>query len=159
MKAIGGIGLLIFVGLSLYWFSLAAGDRDDPIQMQIAFGNPGPGGVEMHLVVGVVMANLDRTTQDGRVLNWNEWVAAHFELKDAGNNPVRIERRNNSSAIQQLEVIGTQEFFLVATLAEGATYTLDYIPAMANPSVRYRDTFAAPAEARKVKMADFQRVK
>ncbi len=160
MKAIGGIGLLIFVGLSLYWFALAAGDdKDAPIQIQVAFGAPGPNGVEMHAVVGVVMANRDRATKDGRLINWNEWVAGHFELKDADGNPVKIERRNNSSAIQQREVIGTQEFFLVATLTEGRSYAFDYIPTMANPAVRYRYTFSAPADAQKVRMADFQKVK
>jgi len=159
MKAIGGLGLLLFLVVTVYWLSASSGGgQDAAIPLQIAFGNLGPKGVEMHVVIGVVMANLDRIRKDGSTPTWEEWVADHFELKDAANNVLKLERRNNSSLIQQREVVGTQEFFLVTTLKSGQPYVFDYIPEAAKPG-RVRYPFSAPTSAAKVRMVDFQKVK
>jgi hypothetical protein len=159
MKAFGGFGLLLFLAVTVYWLSISAGGGQKEVaQFQIAYGKPGANGIEMHIVIGVVTANLDRTSKDGRLLSWEEWIATHFELKDAGGNTLVLERRNNSNAIQQNQVIGTQEFFLVAALKPGQDYTLEYIPELKNPG-RYRCAFTAPSSAEKVRMVDLRKVK
>ena len=159
MKAIGGLGLLLFLVVTVYWLSASSGGgQDAAVPIQIAFGNLGPKGVEMHVVIGVVMANRDRIRKDGGTPTWDEWVADHFELKDAAKNLVKIERSNHSNLIQQREVVGTQEFFLVTTLKSGQPYVFDYIPEVAKPG-RVRHVFTAPASAAKVRMLDFQKVK
>lgn len=160
MKAIGGFGLLIFLAVTVYWMSASAGGgQGEAVPFQVAFGKPGAGGIEMHVVIGVVTANRDRQSKDGELLSWDEWVTGHFELKDSGGNVLPLERRNNSNAITQNQVIGTQEFFLVATLAPGQAYALEYAPEMKSPAVRYRHSFTAPASAEKVRMVELQRVK
>jgi hypothetical protein len=158
MKAIGGFGLLIFLVVTVYWLSASSGGQDATVPIQIAFGNPRSAGIDMHVVIGVVMANRDRIRKDGSTPTWDEWVADHFELKDAANNVLKLERKNNSSLIQQLEVIGTQEFFLVTTLRAGQSYVFDYIPDVTKPG-RYRCPFTAPTSGAKVRMIDLQKVK
>ena len=99
----------------------------------------------MHIVIGMVMANQNRLSKDGKLQRWDEWIATIFQLKDANGNVLAMERRNNSNAIQPREVAGTQECFLVATLQPGQPYTLEYTPDLKNPA-SYRYTLTAPGE-------------
>jgi len=135
-----------------------AGGEDPAIYMQTAFGNVTDNEIEMHTVVGVVIANKDRLRQgELKAMSWPEWISEHFVLQDASGEVLELQRTNNSKLIKQHEVVGTQEFFLVTKLEIGQDYTFDYIPEIGAAKC-YRREFTAPSSPEKVRQYLFSMV-
>lgn len=162
MKAIGGLGVLIFLVIMVYWLSISAGGGADgknlAVDLPIAFGNVAGGQVEMNLVVGIVLANVIRAKEGGQAKTREQWIADHFVLKDSSGQPVKLTWQNNSALIKPVDVgpmVGTEECFLAGKLKPGESYTFEYIESP-NRTCRYQ--FTAPAKAQKVKMYRFEPV-
>ncbi|UCD28387.1 MAG: hypothetical protein JSV03_15085 [Planctomycetota bacterium] len=158
MRIFAGLGLLIFLAVLVYWMSVYAGGEDVGIPIAIACGHPSEGEIEMHVVVGVVMANQDRMKKDDeKIKPWPEWIKDHFILTDSLGNRLELNRQNHSSLIKPHEIVGTQEFFMVAKLKTGQSYSFDYIPDI-DESQRYRHQFTAPVTAEKARQYTFNPV-
>jgi len=158
MKWFAGVGLLGFLAIFLYWMSASTGGKDSGVSIQIAFGNATAKEIEIHVVVGVVMANQDRIKKGEKIKSWPEWIQDHFDLQDSSGNELELARTNHSRLIKPHQIVGTQEFFMVAKLKIGEDYTLDYIPDTDEPQ-RYRSQFVAPSAAAKVRQCAFKPVK
>ncbi|HQL55087.1 MAG: hypothetical protein KA383_17630 [Phycisphaerae bacterium] len=109
-----------------------------------ALGNAGSNSIELHVAVthDMVKADPPTITPNG-VLLWNEWVPQHFELRDAAGQSVRLNRAGTSVVINERKAFNP-EFYLVARLTPGTTYSLDYIPYVGE-NKRHRHTFTATA--------------
>lgn len=157
MKGLAGIGLIVFLLGFGYWMVVLVGNEDPGVHLALAFGNPteDENEIEMHVVVGVVMAAVDRTRTDKTIPTWPEWIADHFDLTDAAGNTLELARTNFSSVITADQVVGTHEFFMKVKLKVGQPYTLDYTPVVAKGQT-YRYTFTAPAAPETVKQIQFK---
>jgi len=134
MRAFSLLGLLLTVGIMLYLFTGGPGSGGQAaLELPLAFSAPSAGASEMHVIVGVRLANpvraKDADRDGGKVKSWDDWVRLHFALVGPDGKPVPLERRNHSKIIKPLEVanmVGTEEFFLVAKVRPGQTYTLQF---------------------------------
>lgn len=159
MKALIGA---VVVGVLAYmiWHGLISAAGSDPyIAIQMGYGNASDGEIEMHTNVSVLLVAMDRDDRDlKKVKTPDEWIAAHFKLTDSAGKAVRLDRQNNSKVIKPHQVIGTQEYFVVARLKSGQQYTFDFKPRLKEPDV-FRHTFTAPAKADKPMTYNFMLVK
>jgi hypothetical protein len=154
MKAIGGVGVLLCLGLFAFWLSKTSNDTENAaVNIPFAFGKPSAGQLDMHIIVGVALANVSRSREPltGKDKNWNEWVKEHLIVKDLAGKTVPLTRQTSSNVVKPHEVaqmVGTEEFFVVARLKTGQTYTLDYIGDLATGKT-YRCQFTTPSQAEK----------
>ncbi len=135
MRAFSLLGLLLTLGIMLYLFvGGPGGGGQAAVELPLAFSAPSAGVSEMHVIVGVRQANpvraRDAQAAGEKVRSWTDWVRLHFALLGPDGNKVPLERRNNSRIIKALDVanmVGTEEFFLVARVRPGQTYTLQFV--------------------------------
>ena len=157
-RAGAGMGFIVLLGGLLYWFLVFPPGQDHGTQIQMAFGNVSGDTVELHAVVNVVMAHKGAGKQvSSKPMSWPEWIESHFVLQDQAGTRRELKRRNNTRLIRQDEIIGTQEFFLVAKLKVGTDYTLEYLPVLGEPA-RYHYSFTAPAAPQRVRSLIFEPV-
>jgi len=116
----------------------------------IAFGAPSGETIQMHTAVKYRMVMRDPVQQDdqGRFL-WNEWIEAHFRLRDESGKRLGLRRSGSSSLVEKSRAAAAADFFLITSLTKGQNYTMDFIPEMDKPQV-YRHTFSAPHDAKDV---------
>lgn len=163
MKPVYLIAVLVILGMLGYWLAFKSGDTEHAaMNIPIAFGTPTGGQTEMHVVVGVALANVSkaRDSMAGKDKDWNGWMEDHFSLKDPSGKTVRFSRQGNSKVIQAHEVaqvVGTEEFFMVARVKCGQTYTLDYVEDLATRKT-YRCTITVPPAKQKVQTFRFEPV-
>jgi hypothetical protein len=160
MKPVYIIGVLVILGVLGYWMAFRSNDTEQAaVNIPLAFGKPSGGQVDMHVVVGVALANVTRArdSMSGKDKDWNGWIRDHCHLKDAAGKPVSFTRQSGSTVVKAHEVaqvVGTEEFFMVATLKVGQTYTFDYVGDLATGKT-YRCEFTAPSKAEKVQTYRF----
>ncbi|NLE61274.1 MAG: hypothetical protein GX616_23235 [Planctomycetes bacterium] len=160
MKAFAGIGLLIFLVVLGYWLARTSTDTESrAVDIPIAFGNVAGGQVEMHVVVGIALANVSAAKERSlKPRDWNQWMRDHFLLTDPAGKKVDLSRQNNSKVIKPHEVaqlVGTEEFFMIAKLKSGQSYTFDYVADLATGK-SYRCQVVAPATAEKARQFRFE---
>jgi len=154
MKVIAGVGLLLLVGLFAFWLSRTSTDTDNAaMNIPLAFGNVAGTQVDMHIVVGIALANVSASRDPSlKPKSWDDWMRDHFSLTDSSGKKVTLRRQTNSKVIKPHEVaqtVGTEEFFIVANLKSGQTYTLDYI-ASGPSATTYRCQVTAPSAPEKI---------
>ncbi len=153
MKTLLVVTIVLFGGMVVYWLTMTSPKEKPGIDIPVAFGKPGAGQIEMHAVIGVVLANKSRRNEGlvpGKPVDWNGWVQAHCLLRDAAGQPVAVRKQGNSGIVKPLDVqktVGTEEFFVAASVNPGAAYTFDYVIDQPQPTT-YRWRFTAPTEAR-----------
>ncbi len=163
MKAVYIIAILLILGGLGYWVAFKSGDTESAaVDIPLAFGKPSGGQVDMHVVIGVTLANITRArdSMSGKDKDWNGWIKDHCVLKDSAGKPVSFTRQSSSNVIKPHEaaqMVGTEEFFMVARLKVGQTYTFDYIGDLATGKT-YRCQFTAPSAAQKVQLHRFEPV-
>ena len=153
MKVIAGIGLLALLGGLGYWYATTTSDTESAaINIPLAFGNVAGTQVDMHIVVGVALANISAAKDPSlKPKSWDDWIRDHFAMTDSAGKKVTLRRQSNSKVIKAHEVaqmVGTEEFFIVANLKVGQTYKLDYIDVAAHKT--YRCEVTAPSAPEKV---------
>ncbi len=154
MKAIAGIGLLALLGMLGYWYATTTSDTESAaINIPLAFGNVSGPQVDMHIVVGVALANVSAAKDPSlKSKSWDDWIRDHFSLTDSAGKKVTLRRQSSSKVIKAHEVaqvVGTEEFFIVANLKVGQRYTLDYIGDVTTRKT-YRCEVTAPSAPEKV---------
>ncbi|MHC4445191.1 MAG: hypothetical protein ACYTF1_07935 [Planctomycetota bacterium] len=157
MKYFAGFGLLGFLVVMSIWMTVGAGGEDPGINIAMSYGNPGGGEIDMHVVVGVLMANKDRMKDGMQIKPWPEWIADHFDLEDASGKVFKLRRTNHSRLIKPHQIMGTHEFFMATRLKIGVSYTFEYVPDT-DVDKRYRYQFTAPSAAQKVQYCAFKLV-
>lgn len=160
MKAFAGLGVILFLVITLYWMSAHAGTDEPDLGIQMAFGNAADNEIDLHVVVGVLLANKDRAKE--KLLNikpksWDDWIVEHFFLTDSAGKRTELTRKTNSSLIRPHQVIGTEQFFMVARVKSGEDYTFDFVPT-GEESITHRYLFTAPAVDEKVRLCMFKQV-
>jgi len=160
MKFVAGFGVLLFLAGVGYYFAVVSGGGPPTIEVPMAFGEPKDGSMEMHGIIGVVLANKSRKNEPlakDKPVGWNDWVKTHCILKSASGEQVPVTRTNGSNLIRSHEtqaMVGTEEFFLTAKVKPGQAYTFDYIIEVPEP-VTFRCQFTTPQAAEKVKRFQF----
>ena len=163
MKFVAGFGVLLFLAAIGYYFAVASGGGPPTIEVPLVFGAPKDGTMEMHGIVGVVLANKSRKNEPldkNKPAGWNDWVRTHCILKSASGEQVPVARTNGSTLVKMHEVqamVGTEEFFLATKVKPGQAYTFDYIIEVPEP-VTFRCQFTAPQAAAKVQRFQFSPV-
>lgn len=159
MKVLGGFfvfGILVLVG-SLYMQAKLFSDQG--VSIQIAFEAVDDRRVELNLVLPVTFPAVDppRMNDKGKI-TWEDWIADHFQLYDAGDTVVPLKRSNHCKIIPRHKIVGTEEFFLKAMLEPGLDYVFEYVPKLSKKK-RYRYAFTSPAMNTEVQMCAFEPVK
>ncbi len=162
MKPVYIIGILLILAALGYWVAFKSGDTEGAaLNIPLAFGKPTGGQVDMHVIIGVTLAAVSRgkDSMSGKGKDWNGWIKDHCRLTDSAGKPVTFRRQSTSTVIQAYEAaqMGTEEFFMVATLKVGQTYTFDYIGDLSTGKT-YRCQFTAPSAAEKVALYRFEPV-
>jgi hypothetical protein len=159
MKGLAGMGLLGFLALTAWWMTASVGDSNKYMAIQLAYGNLGKKGIEMHTNVGITMVAVDPLkVEKDKKKNMDDWVQEHFTLTDSSGQSLPFERRNNSNVIKAHQALGTQEFFIVACVKPGTQYQFDYKP-VAKGTQTYRYKFIAPAQPEKPATINFDLVR
>ena len=150
--------MILFLAITIYWMSVHTGSNEPDVGIQMAFGNPADNEIELHVVVGVLLANQDRArAKDLKLKSWDEWMVEHFFLTDGAGETVELRRTKNSSLIKPHQVIGTEEFFMVARVRSGEEYTFDFVPT-GEESIPRRCAFTAPAADEQIRLYMFKPV-
>ena len=150
-------GLIAALGGILYFALTARTARDEGEFIGAAFGNPGPGSMELNLTVTLLMTHKDGPKPHELPVNWDNWVKDHFDLVDASGTRIPLRRLNFSKLIPD-QIAGTYDFFLTVTLKPGASYTCTVTPIRAEPQRKYQWKFAVPAQPSEPERAVFQPV-
>lgn len=147
-------GLIAGLGGILYFGLAARTARDEGEFIGAAFGNPGPGGMELNLTVSILMTHKDGPKPTDRPVNWDDWVKDHFDLVDASGARIPLRRLNFSKLIPD-QIAGTYDFFLTVNLKPGATYTCTVTPVLADPQRKYQWKFTVPNQPSEPQRAVF----
>lgn len=126
------------------WWAVQTITSDDSFSVQIAFGVPHEGTIELHAVVSMGMTAREgpRIAPNGK-LNWAEWVEEHFDLRTVSGQRLPLALRSSCDVIKPAQVTGTPEGYLFAKVEQGGDYQFDYKPKRAEAK-RYRHVFTAP---------------
>jgi len=132
--------------------------RDPGVPLAVAYGMPGDDTIQIH--VGVpplvpVADPLDNNIEDAS--SWEEWVDLHFQLSDVAGNRIPLTRIGTSGLMLDEKAAGAPEFVLWAEVKKGERYLLDFVPIRAEGK-RYRLSFTAPLESKKVGRPAFEPV-
>jgi hypothetical protein len=153
--------LLLAAGLfavpgGICWYILMIQTNRDPGHLvPIAIGNATPESIDINFAVSLLMPRIEGPVLRHNVIQWDEWVQSHFDLRDDAGTKLTLSPSNLSQRMTDATA-GTPEFFLVGNLKPGKAYTLDYIPRLAE-GVPYSYTFTAPAEAKPGERFTFER--
>lgn len=133
------VGVIVVIAFG-WWYAIGAA-ADAGFRIPFACGKGRSGALEVHVAVAMQMTALEPPRVDpvSGAVYWTEWVDEHFELRDASDQLVRLQRNNFSSLIPEGKV-GSPDFYLIGQIQEGTRYTFDYIPIKTNPE-RYRYEF------------------
>jgi len=144
----GKVIALVFVVavVALGWWAAQKVTSEDSFSVQVAFGIPHEGSIEVHAVASMGMTALEgpRMAPSGK-LQWEEWVEEHFDLQTESGQPLAFSLRSSSDVITPAQTTGTPEGYLFAVLQQGVRYRFDYKPRRAETK-RYRCFFTAPIE-------------
>lgn len=155
MKGVIGLAVAVviayFVGVMLLSHETT---KEQDRLMLIAFGPPLGDRMQFQIGIAPVITLNDPPELNNRgVALWDEWIAAHFQLKDAGGKDIRFNKMGTSAAILD-RTAGAPEFVLYADLQKGAEYTVDFVPVIAEKK-RWRYTFTVPGEPQEVGRRSF----
>lgn len=153
----GVIGLAIAIGVTYFvgvMFLSHETTKEQDRLMLIAFGPPF--GEKMQFQIGVApvtVLNDPPEVNNQGVQLWEDWVAAHFQLKDKDGKQVPFGKMGTSSSMQDRRA-GAPEFVLYADLEKGAEYTVDFVP-IVEEKKRWRYIFTVPSEPQDVGRRNF----
>lgn len=123
--------ILVFIGAAVWWFIMHETMRDQGQWIGTAFGNAADSTIEMHALVDMGMVTRDRPRVDARGEPlWNDWIADHWDLRDASGNAVGFTRIGWSTLIDDDKTIAVPEFYVKYTLQKGGQYTFDFTPSV-----------------------------
>ncbi|MCG8409168.1 MAG: hypothetical protein MI923_28525 [Phycisphaerales bacterium] len=160
MRGLVVVGVVIVLGSIVTLLMMKKMNEDPGLPIAVAFGKPSDDGVEVHVVITLGMKNTEyaRVDMDTGTEYWDEWVEEHFELTGESGGPVKFSRTNFSELITAQKAGALFEFFIKGKVQGGENYTFDYIPKRAE-SRRYRYTFTAPTNSKKMKRYTFELAK
>ena len=148
--------MLVLIGVG--WFAANKFTEFKDFQMSIAYGFPKEAEIEMHTVISMGMTALEAPTFNPKVggLDWDGWIANHLDLRDASGKQVHIDFLKGSDVLNTKKVPGVPVGFLLARVKQGAKYTYDYKPHMADP-LKLRYEFTAPTADEPVEWCKFEK--
>ena len=142
----GKVVALVFVVavVAAGWWAVQNITSDDSFSVQIAFGVPHEGKIELYAIASMGMTAIEapRMAPNGK-LRWDEWVEEHFDLRTASGSRLLLSMRSSCDVIKPAQVTGTPEGYLFAKVDQGVNYQFDYKPKRAEAK-RYRHVFTAP---------------
>ena len=153
-KVLAIVGLAVGCGLYLYTQVWVAEDPGHLIAY--ACGNPKEGQVQIQVAVPYRMTRLDppRVDEKGEFITWEQWIAEHFEIRNAAGELVHMQQAHFANLIPEAKV-GTPDFYAVGSLAAGSPYTFDYLPLGIAQSKRYRHAFSVTDTGKPFERAHF----
>ncbi len=142
------IGLIVIVVLgAVGWLALKNYSPKQDYNVSIAFGVAHQGNIEINALATTWMTQIEPPRVDPSNLKplWTQWGKDHFDLTDATGAAVKLVLSTSTerSFIPPAKLTGAPVGYLYATLKQGATYTLSYIPKAAEAKL-YQHTFTAP---------------
>ncbi len=125
--------------------------HDDPGQyLAMACGNPDGGTVEFQVAIGLLTVRRDPPRlmhgKHGAVEQWDDWISAHYTLRDQSGNEMTLERSNFGNLLPSAKV-GTPDSYLRCRIPAPGTYTFDFVPVVSEEK-RYRCDFTCEADGR-----------
>lgn len=139
---VGLVIAAILLGVGYYWFTSKV-DRETSTPIGLAIGPAAEGQCPIHIVVSMGMARAEEPRLEHGVMNWEKWIAEHFELKSAAGEVVPLRRLHHSNLISDQQAM-TPDSFLVGQVKPGQQYTLTYRPRTYEPA-RFRHAFTVSA--------------
>ena len=109
----------------------------------IAMGPPRNGSVQLQVLTPMMMVRFDgpNATPSGTI-DWDGWVADHYDLRDAQNTKLTLTRIGLTSPQIKEAQAGSAEFIVGADLKEGQPYSLEVTPVVGEPK-KYIHRFTA----------------
>ena len=145
-----GLGVLFVLLTGVYVFLIREMYADHGHSILVAFGIPDQDTIQMHLSVPILTYRRDPPRPGPKDLPLiKEWIEDHYILRNAAGERTKLQRHGSSGLVEQSRASSAAEFFLMATLKKGTSYTLDFIPILGE-SNRYRYEFTAPHEPEEV---------
>ncbi|MBI1824932.1 MAG: hypothetical protein HY287_14535 [Planctomycetes bacterium] len=153
-----GVVFFMLVLIAVGWVAANKFTEFKDFQISIAFGFPKETEIEMHVVASMGMTALEAPTFNPKVggVDWDAWVANHFDLRDASGKQVHIDFMKGSDVVNTKKLPGVPEGFLFARVKQGGKYTFDYKPKLADP-MKLRYAFTAPTADKPVEWCKFEK--
>jgi len=148
MKGIIGLAVFLVVAFwAMNFFFASVLTADQGRNLAVAYFEPYKGELEIQVGIGplIPMRDPPRRTPKGIDL-WDDWVADHFQLRDAQGNEVQLKRMGTSSLFSGSKGGGDPDFVLVGAIKPETPYTFDHIPVVSEGKT-YRYEFTSPADA------------
>lgn len=142
MKGLGALAAGVLLIAAMYFY-ISKNMAKEVVTLPVGFGKPAD-TVEMNIAVSMFLPRKDPPRLEHNVVQWDKWVAEHFELHEFDGQRIPLQRTNFSNILSDRDSGGTPEFWLKATLKPGAKYTLTFTPIAPEPV--YQKTFTAPTE-------------
>src|SRR5262245_14639472 len=143
MKGFGALVAGVALIAAMYFY-ISKSMAMEVVTLPVGYGKPTADSVEMHVAVSMFLPKKDPPKLEHNIVQWDKWVAEHFQLQDSTGAAVQLQRTGFSNILSDRQSGGTPEFWLKATLKPGATYTFVFTPIV--PAPTYRHTFKAPTE-------------
>jgi hypothetical protein len=140
MKGLGVLAAGVLLIGAMYFY-ISKSMAKDVVTLPVGYGKPAD-TVEMHIAVSMFLPKKDPPKLKHNIVQWDEWVADHFQLHDADGQRVQLSRTGFSNILSDRQSGGTPEFWLKSMLKPGAKYTITFTPVMPEPT--YQQTFTAP---------------
>ena len=144
-KALVWVLILGSLGLSVL-YTIKVMNEDTGRLVGFAFGGASGSTIDMHIVVPLAAPMIDGPPLGVDMEpDWPQWIADHYDVRDASGNAVSFRRNINSTAIRESEVKGgLPDSYLIGELQQGTSYTFTYTPIVGEPE-KYKYEFVAPS--------------
>src|ERR1043166_6008086 len=160
MKGVVILAVVIaLVGASFWGVVMHESMKDSGVWILVATGKQKgmPAAMDVSVELQMAMRTKVNSDKNGNPL-WEDWVAQHFELRDAEGKVLPGTRIAHSQLVNEEKTINLPEFYVHYTVEGGKDYTLDYKPRLDKP-VHYRHEFRALSDNPTVERLQFDAVK